>query len=272
MKKLLLLSAFLMVSFVSKSQNVTFEGEISYENTVTSSKGMKKLFPSLLKDGTYDMLYVIKGQKRKIMDTYAGLIQYENRERDIAYIYSPLLKKGYKYKLSDYENGLEEKYKKSGGKPARKTGEVKEIDGLKCYHYKGASDMTYDLLGAKMVVNYTSDYWVCPDFPKEYIGSICVEGLPVSFDEMQIAQFPLLGSQKQHQNVQMTEVKKREVDNSELTPPSGVQFQISEDPVSSMMKLQKEISKYMKKNNLTNTGVDIHHGKTENEILDDAWD
>ena len=272
MKRILLLSSLLLVSVLSKAQNDAFEGEISYENTVTSSKGMKKLYPSLLKDGTYDMQLVIKGKKRKISDTYAGLIQYENRERDLAYVFSPLLKKGFKYKISEFEKAQDERYKKAGGKPGKKTGEVKEIEGLKCHHYKGESDMTYDLLGAKIVINYTSDYWVCQDFPSEFIGSIRVEGLPISFDEMQIAQFPLLGSQKQHQNVQMTEVNRREVDNSEVTPPTGVQFENSENAVSSMMKLQKEISKYMKKNNLENTGVDIHHGKTETEVIDDAWD
>ena len=272
MKRILLLSAFIMANLLSYSQNVKFEGEVTFENTVTSSKGMKSLFPSLLKDGTYAMQYIIKGEKRKIVDTYAGLIQYENRERDIVYIYSPLLKKGLKYKLSDFEKEQAEKYKNAGGKAAKMTGEVKEIEGLTCYHYKGASDMTYDFLGAQIVINYTSDYWVCPDFPQEYIGSICVEGLPVSFDEMQIAQFPLLGSQKQHQNVQIIEIKSRGVDNSEVTPPSGVDYQISENPISSMMKIQKEISKYMKKNKLTDTGVDVHQGKIENEILDDAWD
>lgn len=272
MKKILLLSAIFMVSLLSQAQNTAFEGEVMYENTVTSSKGMKKLYPSLLKDGTYAMQYTIKGEKRKMTDTYAGLIQYENRERDLAYIYSPLLKKGYKYKISDYEKGQAKKYEEAGGKPAKKTGEKKEIEGLICYQYKGATDLSYDLLGAKMVINCTTEYWVCPDFPKEYIGAILVEGLPVSFDEMQIAQIPLLGSQKQHQNLQMTEIKKREVDISEVTPPSGIDYQITEDPVSALMKIEKEISKYMKKNKLTSTGVDVHHGKIETEILDDAWD
>lgn len=272
MKKLLLLSALLLVSVLSKAQSEAFEGEMSYENTVTSSKGMKRLFPSLLKDGTYEMQFVIKGKKRKISDTYAGLVQYENRDRDMAYVYSPLLKKGFKFSISDYEKKLEKRYKDGGGKPAKKTGEVKDFDGLTCHHYKGTSDITYDLLGAKIVVNCTLDYWICKDFPPEYMGSIPVEGMPMSFDEMQVAQFPLLGSQKQHQNVQMTKVERRAVDNSEVTPPSGVQFEISEDAISSMMKLQKEISKHMKKNNIEDTGVDIHHGKTEDPVIDDAWD
>ena len=271
-KKQVLTLVFLLMSVVSEGQTTEFEGEMLYENTVTSSKGMRRLYPSLLKDGTYDMQYVIKGNNRKTADTYSGLIQYENRDRDLGYVYSPLLKKGFKFKIKEYEDKLNEKVEKQGLSKAKKTGETKEIEGLQCYHYKGETATQSDLLGAKIEVTCTMDYWVCLDFRPEFIGSIRVPGLPVVFDEMQVASFPLMGSQKQHQNVLLTAVNRRIVDKAEVTPPSGINYSISEDPISDFYKLQKEVYKFLKKNNITDAGVKINHGKTEEEILDDAWD
>lgn len=271
-KKQVLTLVFLLMSVVSEGQTTEFEGEMLYENTVTSSKGMRRLYPSLLKDGTYDMQYVIKGNNRKTADTYSGLIQYENRDRDLGYVYSPLLKKGFKFKIKEYEDKLNEKVEKQGLSKAKKTGETKEIEGLQCYHYKGETATQSDLLGAKIEVTCTMDYWVCLDFRPEFIGSIRVPGLPVVFDEMQVASFPLMGSQRQHQNVLLTAVNRRIVDKAEVTPPSGINYSISEDPISDFYKLQKEVYKFLKKNNITDAGVKINHGKTEEEILDDAWD
>lgn len=274
MKRFLLAaSAMLTMCCGTMAQETTpFEGEMMYENTVTSSKGMQRLFPSLLKDGSYEMQFVIKGNVRKVSDTYAGLIQYENRIKDMAYVYCPLLKKGFKYKISKYEKQQEEKYGEASEGKVTKTGEVKEIEGLKCHHFKGDYVQAFKLLGSEITVTCNIDYWACLDFAPEWMGSVKIEGMPALFDEMQIATFPLLGSQKQHQNVTLTEVKKRPVDNTELTPPSDVEFTLSDDPLSSLGKLQKEISKYIKKNNLIDTGVKIHHGKIEEEVLDDAWD
>jgi hypothetical protein len=243
-----------------------------YENTVTSSKGMQKLYPSLLKDGTYDMQYVIKGNNRKTSDTYSGLIQYENRDRNLGYVYSPLLKKGFKYKIKEFEEKLNEKVEKQGLSKAKKTGETKEIEGLMCHHYKGNTSTTSDLLGAPIEVTCTMDYWVCLDFRPEFIGSIKVPGLPVLFDELQVASFPLMGSQRQHQNIQLTAANRRTVDKGEVTPPSGISYSLSDDPLSDFYKLQKEVYKYLKKNKITDNGVKINHGKTEEAILDDAWD
>lgn len=271
-KELFLSLSMLMMSTWAIGQTSDFEGEFLYENTVTSSKGMQKLYPSLLKDGTYDMQYVIKGNNRKISDTYSGLIQYENRDRNIGYVYSPLLKKGFKFNLQEYEDKFNEKVEKQGMSKAKKTGETKEIEGFLCYHYKGNTTTQQDLLGAKIDITCTMDYWVCPDFRPEFIGSIKVPGLPVSFDELQVASFPLLGSQKQHQNVQLTAANRRTVDKAELTPPSGISYSLSDDPLSDFYKLQKEVYKYLKKNKITDNGVKIHHGKIEEAILDDAWD
>ena len=64
-KKHLFAFVLLLASGATDAQTIEFEGELMYENTVTSSKGMRKLYPSLLKDGTYDMQYVIKGNNRK---------------------------------------------------------------------------------------------------------------------------------------------------------------------------------------------------------------
>lgn len=271
-KKQFLALVLLTISGVTNAQTTEFEGELMYENTVTSSKGMRKLYPSLLKDGTYDMQYVIKGNNRKTADTYSGLIQYENRDRDLGYVYSPVLKKGFKFKIKEYEAKLNEKVEKNGMSEAKNTGETKEIEGFKCYHYKGNTATQQDLLGAKIEITCTMDYWVCMDFRPEFIGSIKVPGLPVSFDEMQVASFPLLGSQKQHQNVQLTAANRRPVDKGEVTPPSGINYTFSEDPISDFYKLQKEVYKYLKKNKITDNGVKINHGKTEEAILDDAWD
>ena len=68
-KKQFLALVLLTISGVTNAQTTEFEGELMYENTVTSSKGMRKLYPSLLKDGTYDMQYVIKGNNRKTTDS-----------------------------------------------------------------------------------------------------------------------------------------------------------------------------------------------------------
>ena len=136
-KQLFLSLSMLMMSSLAIGQTSGFEGELVFENTVTTSKGMQKLYPSLLKDGTYAMQYVIKGNNRKISDTYSGLIQYENRDRNIGYVYSPDLKKGFKFNIKDYEEKFNEKVEKNGMSKANKTGETKEIEGFKCYHYKG---------------------------------------------------------------------------------------------------------------------------------------
>lgn len=271
-KQLFLSLSIMMMSLLAMGQTTGFEGELVFENTVTTSKGMQKLYPSLLKDGTYAMQYVIKGNCRKISDTYSGLIQYENRDRNIGYVYSPDLKKGFKYNIELFEKQSNETVEKNGMSKANKTGETKEIEGFKCYHYKGNTKSEQDVLGAKIEITCTLDYWVCPDFRPEFLGSIKVPGLPVSFDELQVASFPLLGSQKQHQNVQLTGANRRSVEKEEVTPLSGINYTISNDPTSDFFKLQKEVSKYLKKNKITNTGVKINHGKTEEAILDDAWD
>ena len=271
-KTMILASAMLMTCFVAMAQTEEFEGELLYENTVTSSKGMQKLYPSLLKDGTYEMQYIIKGSKRKMSDTYSGLIQYENRDRDLGYVYSPVLKKGFKFKIKEFEDKLNDEVEKNGMSKAERTGEIKEIEGFKCYHYKGNTSSQQDLLGAKIEITCTMDYWACLDFRPEFIGSIKVPGLPVSFDEMQVASFPLMGSQRQHQNVQLISANRRVVDNSEVTPPSGINYSSSDDPISDSHKLQKEVYKYLKKNKITDSGVKINHGKIDEAILDDAWD
>ena len=262
----LLITALLLTCCWANAQQQKFEGELIYENTVTTNKTMRKLYPNLFKDGTYDMQYVIKGDLKKMSDTYAGLVQYECKSKDTGYLVCPLLKRGYRYKLSQYRMQQEDQFRNWGGNSGKRTGEVKEVEGLECQHYKNR------LQAKEGNGECTVDYWVCRDFESEFIGLAKLEGLPVEVDYIQTMSLPLIGTLKQHQSITLTGSKRRVVDDEEMNPPSDYDYYISEDLNATLIKLEKEIFKYMKKNHLEDAGVKIYHGKTDDPVLDDAWD
>ena len=272
LKRFLLAAATFCMGLTAIAQESSFEGELLYENTVTCSAGMRKLFPSLFKDGSYEMQFILKGKHRVIYDTYAGLVQHEDMEKDMGYCYSPLLKKGFKYVLSTEEARMDKKYKSKFTGSIKNTGEAKEIEGIKCQHYKGELSCKYDILGAEVVTKAVVDGWIWRDFPPMYIGSIKVQGMPLMLDMMHSMGMTLMGSQRQHQNIEVKAVKPRSVDDSELVIPKDIQFVISDDAESSMMKLQKEIAKYVKKNKLTDGGVKVNHGTAEGVSEGEDWD
>ena len=272
LKRFLLAAATFCMGLTAIAQESSFEGELLYENTVTCSAGMRKLFPSLFKDGSYEMQFILKGKHRVIYDTYAGLVQHEDMEKDMGYCYSPLLKKGFKYVLSTEEARMDKKYKSKFTGSIKNTGEAKEIEGIKCQHYKGELSFKYDILGAEVVTKAVVDGWIWRDFPPMYIGSIKVQGMPLMLDMMHSMGMTLMGSQRQHQNIEVKAVKPRSVDDSELVIPKDIQFVISDDAESSMMKLQKEIAKYVKKNKLTDGGVKVNHGTAEGVSEGEDWD
>lgn len=272
LKRFLLAAATLCLGLTTMAQESSFEGELLYENTVTSSAGMRKLFPSLFKDGSYEMQFIVKGKRRAIYDTFAGLVQYQDFDSDMGYCYSPLLKKGFKFVLSSEEKRMDKKYKYKYKGSIRNTGETKEIEGLKCQHYKGEISLSDNLFGAEVVAKTIVDGWICRDFPPMYIGSVKIAGMPLVYDVIQSMGMTLMGSQRQHQYIEVKAVKRRSVDDAEVTVPEDILFQSSDDAEESMMKLQKEIAKYIKKNKLPGLGIKIDHGTAEGVSEGEDWD
>ena len=252
--KVLLLTLFLLGNSVCAQENeAPFEGEIHYTNTVAVDKTIGKLFGGA-KSGEYTMKIVHKGGREYAEESYSGMYSILLPEKDEVYVFSKLTKTGYKFPYSYYAKNAEKIQDLFEGNIAS-TGEKKQIHGFPCERYKGAEKSTQDIFGVKMVTVRIVDYWVCKQFPKEWVGSLEVPGKPFDYEDQQTITLPIVGDGVQAQTVHVSKVVPREVDEKEFEVPSDVKFTQIDDGYSAMRKIQKEIRQYMKKNKLTSNGV-----------------
>lgn len=266
-KYILLAMLSICTGAFAQEGDAPFEGEIHYTNTVAVDKTLGKLFGGA-KSGEYTMKVVTKDGKEYGEESYSGMYTITLPAKNEVYIFSKLTKEGYKYPYSYYAENAKKIKEMMGGKIAS-TGEQKEIHGFTCERYKGSEQNTQDIFGVKMETKRTVDYWVCKQFPKEWIGSLEVPGKPFDYEDLQTITLPILGDAVQAQTVHVSKVVPREVDDKEFEVPSDVTFKDMEDGYSAMRKLQKEIRKYMKKNKITDNGVRTEGvGDTKNE----EWD
>ena len=269
MKTKIFLLSLLFVSsgLFAQESDAPFEGEIHYTNTVAVDKTISKLFGGA-KSGEYTMKVVVKDGKEYGEESYSGMYTISLPAKNEVYIFSKLTKEGYKYPFSYYaENAKKIKDLMEGN--IASTGEKKEIHGFPCERYKGAEKSTQDIFGVKMVTTRIVDYWVCKQFPKEWIGSLEVPGKPFDYEDQQTITLPIVGDGVQAQTVHVSKVVPRAVEEKEFEVPADVTFTEMEDGYSAMRKLQKDIRKYMKKNKLTDNGVRTEGvGDTKNE----EWD
>jgi len=252
--KILLLALFMLgIRVCAQETEPPFEGEIHYTNTVAVDKTLAKLFGGA-KSGEYIMKTVVKGNKEYGEESYSGMYSITLPDEDAVYIFSKLTKTGYKYPYSYYAKNAEHIKELFEGNIAT-TGEKKEIFGYTCERYKGAEKSTQDIFGAKMVTTRIVDYWVCKNFPKEWVGSLEVPGKPFDYEDQQTITLPIVGDAVQAQTVHVSDIKPRAVDDKEFELPKDIVFEKLDDGYSAQRKLQKEIRKYMKKNKLTSNGV-----------------
>jgi hypothetical protein len=252
--KTILLALLMTVGGVCAQENGTlFEGEIHYINTVAVDKTIGRLFGGA-KSGEYTMKIVHKGGKEYAEESYSGMYSILLPEKDEVYVFSKLTKTGYKFPYSYYAKNAEKIQDLFEGNIAS-TGEKKQIHGFPCERYKGAEKSTQDIFGVKMVTVRIVDYWVCKQFPKEWIGSLEVPGKPFDYEDKQSITLPIVGDGVQAQTVHVSKVVPRAVDEKEFAVPTDVTFTDIDDGYSAMRKIQKEIRQYMKKNKLTSNGV-----------------
>ncbi len=253
-KETLLMMVLAFVGAVAvKAQKKTFEGEFHFVNTVTVDKTMQKMY-KWARSGEYKMDFVRRGEDEYCSETYGGTHCIILRSKDEGYVWSPLLKKGYKFKWSDYKAYCD-KIHQNNTIQSRATGDTKDINGYPCRRYVHTESGQTELMGAKIVTTEEKDYWVCEDYPAEYMASTVIPGMPFYYEENSRIKLPLLGEASQHQLLEMVAVTERKVEDSELTPPADIQFTFTKDAYGAQNKLIKEIYKYKKKNGIEDDGV-----------------
>lgn len=252
-RKILVTILLSFVSIVLPAQKKSFEGEFHLTNTVTADKTFRKLYTWIV-NGEYRMDIIRRGEDELCAETYQGTTTLILRSQNIVYCWSTLLKKGVKFAYIPYEDYLKSLHKDFTS-TVKATGETREIFGYICNRYRGAEKATTNVFGAQMTTTQEEDYWVCEDYPAEYLGSTYLPGMPFYYEENSRVGLPLLGEGSQHQSISVTSIKERSVADNELTPPADIQFTTTDDGYNAMQKLAKEIRKYKKKHNITDDGV-----------------
>ena len=249
---LLLLLAVLMVVPVD-AQKKQFEGEMEYSIAVTCDKTFRKLY-TWLRNGEFKSTTICRGQDALTTETYMGTSALVLPSKGEMYIWSDLLKKGYKI---DYNTYLEQnKLMNEQFKTEKQfTGQEKDILGYHCKEYKATAIQEFSLLGDAGLKTVTDrNYWVCEDFIEQYMSTTPVEGLFFYNDETTRVGLPLLGEGVQHYLAKMVSIKERPVSDEELTVPVGIKFEVG-DPLKAQQKLAKEIRKYKKKHKIEDDGI-----------------
>lgn len=245
----------LLVSVCASAQNRRFEGEYVMTNTVTVDKTIQRLY-SWARSGEYKMYFVQRGGDQLCDETYTGTTSLILRSKNMCYVWSKLTKKGYKYTYSGFETQVDTLHKDATNTIAA-TGETRDIHGFTCKRYKGAITEVTDFFGAKISTADEMDYWVCEDFPADYIGSTKVTGMPFAFEEIAKIKLPLFGTGTQHQTLAISSLKERTVEDSELAVPADVTFETTTDGYNAQSQLAKEVRKYMKKNKITDANINV---------------
>ena len=252
-KTLLVMVLALLGTLVANAQQKTFEGEFHFVNTVTVDKTLQKMY-KWARSGEYKMDFVRRGEDEFCTETYGGTYCLLLRTKNEGYVWSPLLKKGYKFTWTDYKAYCD-KIHKDHTVQSRATGDTKDINGYPCRRYVHTESGQTDLMGAKIVSTEEKEYWVCEEYPSEYMGSTEIPGMPFYYEENSRIKLPLLGEASQHQLLEMVSVKERKVEDSELAVPDDITFTFTKDAYGAQQKLIKEIYKYKKKNGIEDDGV-----------------
>lgn len=254
-KQIILSALAIMCCVLASAQNRKFEGEFVMTNTVTVDKTIQKLY-SWARSGEYKMYFVQRGGDQLCDETYTGTTSLILRSKNMCYVYSKLLKKGYKYSYSGLEVQMDTLHRNATSTVAP-TGETRDMHGFTCKRYKGTVSEDTDFFGVKISSVNDMDYWVCEDFPSDYIGSTKVSGMPFAYEEIAKIKLPLFGTGSQHQTLTISSLKERTVEDSELAVPTDISFETTNDGYNAQAKIAKEVRKYKKKNKIEDDNVSV---------------
>lgn len=230
---------------VSFAQKQHFEGEITYNVSIALDKTARKFLKGT--DGAYEMKTIYKNGDEFSHEDYFGMNTLISRAKDSVYMYHPEIKKGYKCSFS----ASIENYKasrKDTKNTVKATGETKEMYGFTFSRFQGDVTSEVDLSVAKLNTAEQHDYWICTDFDDNWITSICLPGMILSFDYFSKASIPILGEMTQHFDMNIKELKAREVDDSELSLPKDIVFTLVNNLNTAESKLKKDHKKWAKEN------------------------
>ena len=228
---------------LSFAQKKHFEGEITHNMSIALDKTARKFLKG--SDGAYEMRTIYKNGEELIHESYYGFTTLISRAKDSVYMYHPDIKKGYKCSFSASIANYKES-RKDTENTVRATGETKEMYGFTFKRYKGdvTSDVDLDVATLKSVEQ--QDYWVCTDFDDNWVTSICIPGMILSFDYFSKASIPILGEMTQHFDMSIKDLKAREVGDSELALPGDINFTLVSNLNTAESKLKKDHKKWMK--------------------------
>ena len=243
-KKLIAVSIlWFTIPLVSFAQKKHFEGEITHNMSITLDKTARKFLKG--SDGAYEMKTIYKNGNELCHESYYGFYTLISRTKDSVYMYHPDMKKGYKCSFSASIDNYKES-RKDTKNTVKATGETKEMYGFTFNRYKGDVTAEVDLSIAKLNTAEQHDYWICTDFDDNWVTSICLPGMILSFDYFSKASIPILGEMTQHFDMSIKELKAREVSDSELVLPSDIDFTWVSNLNTAESKLKKDHKKWMK--------------------------
>ncbi|MBE6259360.1 MAG: hypothetical protein E7107_00845 [Prevotella sp.] len=279
MRKSLLLALMSIIfgtgaTFAQAAGENTFEGEVTADiasvqkvKTQVLTKNllakiilkrvMKKVENSGYYTGNYTATTIAKGNKTRTFTPYNNMytIVEKNGNQLKTTTYFPYVKKGYYSNTDMTQNQQQMEMMKKG--TVEKTGQTMTILGYKCDVYKVKYEITTDSAGTKSTTNMHCEYAITqdpslPDHDKEVLPG--VKGVPLKFVTNVVSQ---TSSEKVlNMDVLMylasvvKDVKKRSVDDSEVTVPSDIKLIDADKDPKNMLKIVEENGKYMKKKGL----------------------
>ena len=216
---------------------------------------MKKVENNGLYTGTYTSKTVAKGNKYKTYSPYNdsySLVE-KNGDQMTTTVYFPSIKKGYYTTTSVSANQEQLEQMRKG--TVEKTGETMEILGRKCEVYKVKYELKQDAEGTVSTTNLHNEYAICtdpslPESDKEVLPG--VKGVPLKFINNTVSQTT---NEMLNFDIQVyiasltTDIKKRAVDDSEVSVPEGIKLINGDKDQKGMLKIIEENMKYLKKNN-----------------------
>ena len=229
---------------------------VNHNNDGTASVGISFSYSNgLSSSGTYTTKTVAKGNKYKTNlpynDSYS-LVE-KNGDQMTTTVYFPSIKKGY-YTTTNVSANQEQLEQMRKG-TVEKTGETMEILGRKCEVYKVKYELKQDAEGTVSTTNLHNEYAICtdpslPESDKEVLPG--VKGVPLKFINNTVSQTT---NEMLNFDIQVyiasltTDIKKRAVDDSEVSVPEGIKLINGDKDQKGMLKIIEENMKYLKKNN-----------------------